>query len=125
MGRFAHKFQSLYHLNSECSNDEIMKNYNAFVGEMRSDVQSIHKKSRTITNNEFKILQHELRTAGNLKLIECASDSLFTSIFENKISNHSNVRILNALKVENKFANYSFDQYRKQIQDKATSEAIK
>merc|ERR1712129_617379 len=94
--RFAHKFQALCHLDSECSNDEKMKtdadqmikNYNAFVDEMRSDVQSIHKKAQTITKNEFTILQYELRTAGNLQLSECASDSLFTSIFENKISNH-------------------------------------
>merc|ERR1712130_677222 len=98
---FAYKFQSIYDQNNEEKENEFeefknstkenIKYYKRFCDEIWFDVQSINKKAHKITKNEFKILENELKTAGNLKLSECKNDIRFESILKNKIINLSNI----------------------------------
>eukprot|EP01083_Nonionella_stella_P065938 173210_1 len=93
---------------SECINE-----YNAICNQIWDDMRCIKTKIKNQTRRKYEMLKYELKTAGNVRLIECnhmANNSeyqIIESLIQSKISNASTIHILSAMKIENKFVNYA------------------
>jgi len=110
--------------------DERLREYEALCAAMWSDIETIKARADKQTENKFEVLRQELRTAGNLRLLECNNDADYARIDEliehkvreskarsnngkeeNESDADGNIHILNAMKIDHKFSEYAFRRY--------------